>query len=212
MTDTRIRFQEVLSTDEEIEAIIGRPHPFVVAKVTPAIDEISKDFIGRSPFVLVASSDKGGNFDISPKGDPAGFVRILDQHTLAIPERPGNKRADTFHNVLENPKVGLIFLIPGKRETLRVNGSALVVRDLSLRESMALDGKLPSLALVVSVREVFMHCAKCIMRSHLWEPTLWPSLDGLASHAQATIAHGKLDFPLSDLEDLIQNNLRTQLY
>src|SRR5690349_16549667 len=108
------RFQNVISTPQQIEEIIGRPHPFIVKKITPVIDAICRDFISRSPFVLVASSDGSGGLDVSPKGDPAGFAQVLDEHTIAIPERPGNKRADTFYNVLQNPNVGLIFLIPGK--------------------------------------------------------------------------------------------------
>jgi PPOX class probable FMN-dependent enzyme len=205
-------FQQVVSSSDELEAVLGRPSERVLAKVTGSLDGICRDFISRSPFMLIASSDGDGNFDVSPKGDPPGFVQVLDSHTLAIPERPGNKRADTFRNILRNPQVGLIFLVPGKRETLRVSGDALIVRDPELREGMTLAGKVPDLALVVSVREAFMHCAKCMVRSHLWEPASWPSLDGLPSLAEAMIAHGRLDTPVSELQARIDDDARNRLY
>src|SRR3954452_7136670 len=127
--DAAARFQDVVSTVEGLEAILGRPHPRVQAKVVATLDKHCLAFIARSPFVLIASSDATGNLDVSPKGDPPGFVQVLDAKTLVIPERPGNRRADTFRNVLQNPRVGLIFFVPGKRETLRVGGDALIVRD-----------------------------------------------------------------------------------
>jgi uncharacterized protein len=206
------RFKDVLSSEAEIEAAIGRPSPRVLAKAIDRLDDLCRAFVARSPFVLVASSDGEGNFDVSPKGDPPGFVRVLDDRTLAIPERPGNRRADTFRNVLRNPRVGLIFLVPGKRETLRVGGAATVVRDADLRESMALGGKVPDLALVVSVREAFMHCQKCMVRSGLWDPASWPALDGLPSLAEAMVAHGALGIPVADMQALIDQDARSRLY
>jgi uncharacterized protein len=125
--------------------------------------------------------------DISPRGDAPGFVRILDDRTLAVPERPGNRRADTFTNLLENPTVGLIFLIPGKTETLRVSGTARIVRDSDLRDSMSVHGKAPDFALVVETEEAFFHCSKCVMRSNLWKPAEWPALEGLLSLAQTMV-------------------------
>ena len=206
------RFRSVVSSEEEIEAILGQPTSRILAKVTDNLDGICRAFIARSPFVLIASSDSNGNFDVSPKGDPPGFVRVLDGSTLAVPERPGNKRADTFRNVLQNPRVGLIFLVPGKRETLWVSGMAMIVRDAELRESMALGGKIPDLALVVSVREAFMHCAKSMVRSHLWEPASWPALDGLPSLADAMVTHGKLDISVADMQARIDADARDRLY
>src|SRR5258705_2818538 len=126
--------------------------------------------------------------DVSPKGDPPGFVQVLDDETLAIPDRPGNRRADTFSNVLQNPGVGLIFLIPGKLETLRVNGRARIVRDMALRERMAVQGKVPQIALVVTVEEAFIHCGKCMIRSQLWQPESWPDGDALPSQAECLVA------------------------
>jgi PPOX class probable FMN-dependent enzyme len=206
-------FRDVISTVEGLEAVLGRPGPRVLAKVTDRIDGLGRDFIARSPFVLVASSDGEGNFDVSPKGDPPGFVRVLDGgRALAIPERPGNRRADTFRNVLRNPRVGLIFLVPGKAETLRVGGTAAIVRDAALREEMAAGGKVPELALVVAVREAFVHCTKCVVRSRLWEPDHWPALDGLPSLAEMMVAHGRLSDTVAEMQAVIDDDASTRLY
>jgi PPOX class probable FMN-dependent enzyme len=150
--------------------------------------------------------------DISPKGDAPGFVRVLDDRTLAVPDRPGNRRADAFTNVLENPRVGLIFLVPGKSETLRVGGRATIVRDADLRESMAARGKTPDFALAVDVEEAFFHCSKCIVRSSLWIAQAWPSLDGLPSLAQTMVDAAALPMPVEALEEIIKQNESERLY
>jgi PPOX class probable FMN-dependent enzyme len=208
----RDRFGDVITSIEALEAVLGRPNERAVAKAIDTLDILCRRFIARCPFVLVGSSDAAGTVDVSPKGDPPGFVHVLDDRTLAIPERPGNRRADTFRNVLQNPRVGLIFLIPGKRETLRVAGDALIVRDADLRARMAVDGKVPDLALVVSVREAFFHCSKCMIRSHLWEPEAWPSLDGLPSLAEAVKAHAGAPNPVEELQGFVEIEERTRLY
>jgi PPOX class probable FMN-dependent enzyme len=195
-----------------LEAVIGVPNSRVLAKVVTALDRHCRRFIASSPFVLIGSADAAGHIDVSPKGDPAGFVRVLDDTTIALPERPGNRRADTFRNVLQNPQVGLIFLIPGKRETLRVSGRAMIVRDLALRQSMALNGRLPDVALVVSVREAFFHCAKCMIRSHLWEPAQWPPLDGLPTLAEVAVAHARLTETVAEVQAVIDRDIATKLY
>ena len=203
---------EILTTKEEVEAVLGKPTPRVLAKVVDALDDIRLAFIARTPFVLVASSDAAGHVDISPKGDPAGFVHVLDRRTIAIPERPGNRRADTFHNVLQNPKVGLIFMIPGKGETLRVSGTARIARDPWLLEQMAVADRVPDLALVVTVEEAFMHCTKCMVRSRIWQPDTW-NAGGLASMAEAVIVHGRLvDSSVAELQAMSENDIRTRLY
>jgi PPOX class probable FMN-dependent enzyme len=206
-------FRDVISSVEGLEAVLGRPGPRVLAKVTDRIDGLGRAFIARSPFVLIASSDSEGNFDVSPKGDPPGFVRVLDEgRAVAIPERPGNRRADTFRNVLCNPRVGLIFLVPGKAETLRVSGTASIVRDSDLREEMAIGGRVPEMALVVSVHEAFVHCTKCVMRSGLWEPGRWPPLDGAPSLAEMMVTHGSLADSVPEMQAVIDNDAATRLY
>jgi len=166
---------EVLSTEAAVENVIGKPSPKVLAKVVNHLDDICRSFIARSPFVVVASSDSAGNLDVSPKGDPPGFVCVLDDRTIAIPERLGNRRADTFRNVLQNPNVGLIFIVPDKGETLRISGSARIVRDAWLLERMKVADRVPELALVVTVEEAFVHCTKCMVRSQIWKPETWNS-------------------------------------
>lgn len=172
-TIERLR-QERISTLDEIYDRNGIPNETIVNKhstfLTPSIEE----FIRRSPFFLMATADGDGNCDVSPKGDPAGTVRIFDARTLAIPDRRGNRRVDGHRNILENPHIGLIFIIPNVDETLRVNGRAFISADPNLLASMAMDGKAPNLAIVVEIDEVYMHCARAFLRSGLWQPEQWP--------------------------------------
>jgi uncharacterized protein len=198
-----MHFKEVITDAAHFRELMGEPPPPCVAKTITSLDRHCRAFIGRSPFVLIASANAQGRMDISPKGDAPGFVRILDDKTLAVPDRPGNRRADTFTNILENPKVGLIFLVPGKTETLRVSGTAKIVRDSDLRESMSVNGKAPDFALVVGTEEAFFHCSKCIMRSNLWKPADWPTLEGLPSLAQTMVDAGALPIPVEALEQII---------
>jgi hypothetical protein len=156
------------------------------------IDEICRRFIATSPFVMVASRGPDGRLDLSPKGDSAGFVAVLDEKTLAIPDRPGNNRLDTFENLLAHPEVGLFFIIPGHSDTLRVSGKGWIVRDSSLQSSFRVKGRSPNLVLVVSVEEAFMHCPKCMIRSSLWNPKRWPDEADVATFAEFRVAHGAL--------------------
>ena len=165
---------EFITSREELRSHYGVLHELAVKKALPALDHHAKSFIGRSPFVVIGSSDRDGNGDVTPKGDKPGFVGILDDRTIAIPDRPGNNRLDTFENLIVNPTVGLLFLIPGMNETLRVNGVGRITRDQALRERLAAEGRLPITVLVVEVRSCFMHCAKAFMRSQLWKPETWP--------------------------------------
>lgn len=165
---------EFISSVEELRGLYGARHELAMKKELSLLDGHSRSFIARSPFVLIGSQDAAGNADVTPKGDAPGFVAVLDDRTLAIPDRPGNNRLDTWENVIGNPSVGLLFLIPGMNETLRVNGTARITADAALREKMAVDGKLPSTVLVVSVKAAYMHCAKAFIRSELWKPESWP--------------------------------------
>ncbi len=205
-------FSGIVRTETELREIIGEPAAPVVQKTLSALDRHCRAYIAKSPFLLIASSDSDGRMDISPKGDPPGFVRVIDDETLAIPDRPGNRRADTFHNLLQNPRLGLIFLIPGKKETLRVSGRAEIVHDEALRETMAINGKAPDLALVVRVEEAFFHCAKCVTRSKLWRPGDWPSLKGLPTLAETMIDAAKIDAPADAVQALIDQDEKERLY
>lgn len=150
--------------------------------------------------------------DVSPKGDPVGFVKVLDDRTLAIPDRLGNRRLDTFRNVLINPNIGLIFVIPGVTYTLRVSGRAIIVRDLEVRETLAVNQKLPDHVLVVDVLHVLSHCPKYMVRSGLWQPDAWPDTSGLPSFAEMLVAHGKLAQTVEEMQAIIDSGNRERLY
>lgn len=206
------RFDETISTRAQLRAIIKEPSRKVSHKAIDHIDELCRRFIAASPFVIVASRGRDGLLDVSPKGDPAGFVTVLDEKTLAIPDRLGNNRVDTFENLLVDPAVGLMFMIPGNGDTLRVSGRAAIVRDEGLRQSLAHRGRAPHLVLVVTVEEAFMHCPKAIVRSGLWTPDAWPERSGVPTLAEAMVAHGALDTSVSEMQAIIDNDGVERLY
>ncbi len=203
---------EFVTSLDEVSAVMGKPSQRVLQKVSDHIDDFCSGFIAKSPFLVIGSLGTEGHFELSPKGDPAGFVKVLDDKHLAIPDRLGNRRADTFRNVLQNPKVGLIFLIPGKPETLRIGGEARIVRDQGLRESMAVAGRLPDFAMVVYVERVFMHCPKCMLRSKLWQPEAWPDLAGTPSMAEMMVKSGELEITTGELQAIIDKSQQERLY
>jgi uncharacterized protein len=154
----------------ELRELLGEPAEVVRAKLTDRLNDLTRQFVARSPFVLLATSAPDGTCDVSPRGDPPGFVRVLDERTLLLPERPGNRLADSLRNVLANPHVGLLFVIPGVGDTLRVNGRATIVTDQELLAPSAVEGKVPKLGLLIEVDEAFTHCSKAFLRSQLWDP------------------------------------------
>jgi len=177
-------FTSVVTREADLREVVGKPSELALKKQLSALDAHCRAFIAHSPFVLVATANAAGQCDVSPKGDAPGFVRVLDDRHLVIPDRPGNRRLDGMRNLLENPHVGLIFLIPGKEETLRVNGRADIVRDEALLDTLRAMDKRPLLAIGVEVDECFLHCAKAFKRSGLWEPARWPDTSGLAAPAR----------------------------
>lgn len=193
MADPFAQFTDIVADEATLTRIVGTAPKRIADKVIDHIDEMCAATIAASPFCLIASGVPGEHLDISPKGDPAGFVKVLDEKHLAIPDRPGNRRVDTFHNLLKSPKVALIFLVPGNGSTLRVGGEARIVADLALRETMAVDGKVPALALVIHVETAMMHCPKCAIRSGIWDPATWPGADAVPDISEAMIRHAKLD-------------------
>jgi PPOX class probable FMN-dependent enzyme len=208
----RHRFRDVITSEEQLRVVLGLPTERAVAKVVRVIDEHTRRFIAHAPFVFVASAGADGMLDVSPKGDPAGFVKVLDERTVAIPDRPGNRRLDTFRNVLQNPNVGLIFVIPGVTYTLRMAGKAIIVRDAELRESMAVNGKAPQHVLVVEITHVLSHCPKCMIRSGMWQPEMWPDISTLPSFAEVLVAHGKLAQTVEEMQTIIEKGNRDRLY
>jgi len=176
-------FKHVVTGEDELRALLGSPSERAVKKESASVDEAGRRFIGLSPFLLLATSNAAGQCDVSPKGDQPGFVHVLDERHLVIPDRPGNKRLDGIRNTLKNPHVGLIFLIPVREETLRVNGRAAIIRDEEILAPLAARGKQPLLAIGVQVEECFFHCPKAFRRSGLWEPAGWPDRSLLPSMA-----------------------------
>jgi uncharacterized protein len=159
-----------ISDERELREIVGSPTALVAGKIADRLNPLTRQFIERSPFVCVATGRPDGGLDVSPRGDPAGFVRILDERTLLIPDRPGNKLADTLTNLLVDPRIALLFLIPGVGDSFRVNGRATVVDDAELLAGSIVDGKAPRLGIVVAVEEAYTQCSKALIRSDLWNP------------------------------------------
>jgi PPOX class probable FMN-dependent enzyme len=206
-------FRNMVTTEAELRELMGTPSAGAVAKDIGVLDAHCRAFIARSPFVLVATAGTDGRCDVSPKGDAAGFALVVDDRHLVIPDRPGNKRLDGMRNVLQNPHVGLIFLLPGVEETLRVNGRAWIVRDPDLLARCEARGKVPPLGLGVEVEEAFIHCAKAFKRSGLWEPAAWPDLSGLATPAQMLFDHIRpKDMTVDDYDRVLQDGYRQRLY
>ena len=203
---------EVIRSERQLRKVVGPPLERAVRKSRSRLDADCRALIAASPFVVVASTDAKGCFDASPRGDRAGFVLVLDDKTLAIPDRPGNRRLDTFLNVLQCPGVGLLFLIPGKLETLRVNGHARVVVDQSLLTRMVADGRVPSLCLVVTVTEAFIHCGKCMLRSQLWDRVDPAAVRGLPTLASWSQGRQALDPEVEDAQAAIERSWRDNLY
>jgi PPOX class probable FMN-dependent enzyme len=160
----------MIASESELRAIIGSPTELVAGKIADRLNELTRQFIDRSPFVCIATARPDGGLDVSPRGDPVGFVRILDDRTLLLPERPGNRLADTLTNLLADPRIALLFLIPGVGDSFRVNGRAVVVQDEELLAGSAVDGKVPQLGILVSVEEAYTQCSKALIRSDLWNP------------------------------------------
>ena len=179
-------------SEAELRDLLGEPAARSVTKERPRLHQRDREWLAASPFCLIATADAGGRCDVSPKGDPPGFTYIIDDRTIAIPDRPGNRRADGFRNVLANPYAGTIYLVPGRTETLRINGRARLLRDAPFFDELIVKGNRPRLALVIDIETVFFHCAKAFMRSKLWRPETWHP-DVLPPHA--TIVKDVQDTP-----------------
>jgi len=167
----------------ELRELLGTPAARAVTKERTRLHARDVEWLAASPFCLVATCGTDGTCDVSPKGDPPGFALVLDEQTIAIPERPGNRRADGFCNILQNPHIGLIFLVPGRKETLRINGRARLVRDAPFFADMIVKGHRPQLAVLVEIEQIFFHCMKAFMRARLWDPESW-NPGALLPHAQ----------------------------
>ncbi|MFJ7423539.1 MSMEG_1061 family FMN-dependent PPOX-type flavoprotein [Streptomyces uncialis] len=174
-SDCRSGFTEVGSA-AELREILGEPHPIVIDKVHTQLDADDLDVLARSAFCLIATSDAHGSCDVSPRGDVPGFTHVVDHGTLALPERRGNRRGDSLHNILGNPHAGLLYLVPGSQDVLRINGRARVLTDAPFFDAMASRGRRPDLAVLIEIDEVYRHCAASLNRSGLWDTTTWESV------------------------------------
>ncbi|MEU4514855.1 pyridoxamine 5'-phosphate oxidase family protein [Nonomuraea wenchangensis] len=199
-----------IGSEAELRELLGEVMPRAATKERVRLHERDRQWLAASPFCLIATSDEQGACDVSPKGDPAGFVHVLDDATIAIPDRPGNRRADGFINILRNPHVGLIFLIPGRNETLRINGRARLVRDAPFFDELIVKGHRPHLAIVVEIEQIFFHCAKAFLRSSLWKPETWG--DDLPAHARLVKETQKVEESLEELETYYGETYVKKLY
>ena len=188
-----------ITTETKLLELLGTPAQRVLDKDRQAFSPEHRAWLAASPFCLVATSGPDGTCDVSPKGDPAGFALIVDDTTLAIPERPGNKRADGFANILRNPHVGLIFFVPGRGDTLRVNGRATLLTDAPYADQMVVKGHEPVVILEVAVEQIFFHCSKAFLRSSLWKPETWAP-ESVPSRAQIAKSLERPDDTMEELE------------
>ncbi len=205
--------QHIIRNESELESVIGQPMD-VRAKIRTQLDEVMKEFIGRSPLVFVSTIDANGHVDVSPKGDPCGFVKIDAAGNLLIPDRPGNRLTFGFRNILRNGQIGLIFVVPNQRETLRVKGIATLHNEPSLLASLQVNGKPALLCTHVEVKECFMHCGKALVRSKLWQPQAWDtSKDSLGARQLAPVFGGDTsEQAVQKTQELLENAYRDELY
>ncbi|MWV43274.1 pyridoxamine 5'-phosphate oxidase family protein [Paenibacillus sp. HJL G12] len=207
------KFQDILQSEEELEQLAGKPGDLARHKVIASLDEHCRGFIAQSPLVFISTSGTGGTCDCSPRGDSPGFAYILDDQHLVLPERPGNRRYDSLRNLLINPHIGLIFIIPGLEETLRINGKGYIIRDRDVMEHMSAQGKVPSAGIGVEVEECYIHCAKAFKRSKLWQPDTWPSKETLPDPASMIAAHaGRLRVSRSEVQASLTESYEKRLY
>jgi uncharacterized protein len=201
-----------VTSEAELREMLGDPMPRTVKKERQRLHAHDIAWIAASPFCALATAGADGTCDVSPKGDPAGFVKVLDETTLAIPERPGNRRADGFLNILRNPHVGVLFLVPGREETLRINGRARLVREAPFFDDMVVRGHRPVLAVVIEIEQIFFHCAKAFKRAGLWQPETWA--DPKALPTMACMTKDLVDTPetLEELEAYYGEAYEKKLY
>jgi PPOX class probable FMN-dependent enzyme len=200
-----------LTTYEELREIVPPPLSAAVDKERKELHPLDRKWLAASPFVLMATSAADGTCDVSPKGDPAGFTLVLDDTTIAIPDRAGNRRVDSFENIITNPHVGLIYFLPGRTDTLRINGRARIVREAPFFDQMIVRGNRPQLALLVEIEEVYHHCSKAFLRSKLWKPETW-DVDAAPSRAEISQALERKDATLAELEKYYGQEYEDKIY
>lgn len=198
----------LITTEDQLRDVIGHPRDVVIKKQINRLDAHCQQFIAQSPFLVIASSNEAGVCDVSPRGDAPGFVLTLNDRYLIIPERPGNRRVDTMRNILTNPQVSVIFIIPGLEETLRIKGRACITNDPQLLEQMKVKDKLPLVAIAIDVQSCFIHCAKAFKRSQLWKPEAWLNPEQLPNVSKMLADHINMD----DVDEEAVNQLLHESY
>jgi PPOX class probable FMN-dependent enzyme len=216
MTKFQMNTEYLINSEDELRALFAPTHELAIKKEQTKIDKHARDFIARSPFVCLGTHNKNGLSDVSPRGDAPGFIQVLDDKTLAIPDRPGNNRLDTLSNITHNPNIGLMIIIPGYEDTLRINGEAQLSTDPKLLASMAVKGNAPKLAILVEVKELYMHCAKAFRRSKLWDPASIQDRNDMPSLMKIMLDQAE-DAPentdeLEKLDEALEEAYRTTMY
>lgn len=206
-------FKKTVKTEAELREILGYPSELVKNKVVNIIDNHIKDFVAKSPLIFISTSNNAGKCDLSPRGDSQGFVEIVNEKYLIIPERIGNKKCDSLLNIISNSQIGIIFIIPGLNETLRINGKAIITKDEDLLRKHAVNGKCPNLGIVVEVEECFIHCAKAFMRSTIWNHNTWLANDELPNASKILKDHVNMElFSESKIAELLNESYTQRLY
>jgi uncharacterized protein len=206
----------MIETEADLRGILGRAEGLAVQKSRPGLDKYSRQFIAMSPFLVLSTASANGKGDVSPRGDPPGFVKVIDDKTFLVPDRPGNNRLDTMVNILENPNVACLFLIPGFEDTLRVAGRAKIIRDEALLSHCTVNGKQPKIGVLVSIDEVFLHCAKALKRSKLWQDDYRQDRSTMPSIARIILEQtcgARVDEREAAQADvMVEDNYRTEMY
>ena len=200
-----------ITTYDELREVVPQPLAAAAGKARKELHDLDREWLAASPFCLIATSADDGTCDVSPKGDPAGFTKIFDSTTIAIPERAGNRRVDGFTNILSNPHVGLIYFLPGRGDTLRINGCARIVREAPFFDEMVVKGNRPQLALLVEIEEIFHHCSKAFLRSQLWKPETW-NPEAMPSRPRIAKALERPDDELATLEEYYGTAYEEKIY
>ncbi len=213
MNNLTIRPEFLIDDETQLRSLCGETTDSIWAKATTVITEPMQRFIAQSPFCCLSSQNAAGKADLSPRGDPPGFVTVANESTLLIPDRPGNRRYDTLRNVLQSPNVSLLFMIPGVSITLRVNGTAQISNDPELIAPFSMQGKLPKVVLLIHVEEAYGHCAKAILRSKLWDPAAMPSLETVPTLGDLMMHHRKAPAEeVAIVEGMIAKDLDDSMY
>lgn len=204
--------EQHLTSPASLRQLQPAPSHWVANKVIDHVDELSERFIAASSLVILSSVRSDGILDVTPRGDPAGFVKVLNKNVIAVPDRPGNNRMDTFENLFGNPHIGAIFIIPGHRDTLRISGKGAVVRDAHLGARLAVNGRPSELILLVRIERVLCHCPKAFIRGRVWQPDHWPDTVNVPSLAEMMKVHGAMSETLGEIEDGVREDREHNLY